>query len=65
VSTPHLHLGAGAGTLRRELQKAYLATGLVTPVALLRLLIESFELRPRREDWDAVLEQAHGLLAED
>jgi hypothetical protein len=64
VRTPHLHLGAGAGALRRELQKAHLATGLVTPVAVLRLLIESFEVRARRADWADVLERADAAHSE-
>jgi hypothetical protein len=62
VTTPHLHLGAAAGTLRRELEKAHLATGFVTPVALLTLLIEQFAVRPRRGDWAAVLDRAHRAL---
>jgi hypothetical protein len=59
VTTPHLHLGAAAGSLRRELEKAHLATGFVTPVALVTLLIEQFAVRPRRGDWAAVLDRAH------
>jgi hypothetical protein len=64
VTSPHVHLGAGAGALRQELQKAHLATGLVTPVALLRLLTESFAVRARRSDWAEVLERAESALAE-
>lgn len=64
VTTPHLHLGAGAGALRRELQKAHLATGLVTPIALLRLLIESFAVRARRTDWLPVLDRAEATLTD-
>jgi hypothetical protein len=63
VMTPHLHLGAGAGGLRRELQKAHLTTGLVTSIAMLRLLIESFAVQPRRTDAAAVLERAETVLA--
>lgn len=63
VTRPHLHLGAGSGTLRSDLQKAHLGTGFVTPVTLLALLIESFAVRPRRADWAAVLEAADHTLA--
>lgn len=62
ATTPHLHLGAGAGTLRPELTKAHLATGPITPVALLTLLLEHFAVRPRRTDWPAVLERARRAL---
>ena len=60
---PHLHLGAGAGPLRSELQKAHLGTGFVTPVPLITLLLESFAVRPRRPDWAAVLASADHALA--
>lgn len=62
TTMPHLHLGAGAGTLRPELTKAHLATGPVTPVALLTLLLEPFAVRPRRTDWPAILERARQAL---
>lgn len=63
VTRPHLHLGLGAGTLRSELQKAHMGTGFVTPVMLLVLLLESFDVRPRRADWVMVLESADRALA--
>lgn len=63
IVEPHLHLGAGAGTLRRELEKAHLATGIITPVAVLALLLDQFEIRPRRADWRAVLEHTQAALA--
>ena len=63
VTRPHLLLGAAAGALRSELQKAHLGTGFVTPVTLLALLIESFAVRPRRADWATVLEAADDALA--
>jgi hypothetical protein len=63
VTRPHLHLSAGAGALRDELQRAHLGTGFVTPVALLTLLLEAFAVRPRRPDWAAVLEAAEHALA--
>jgi hypothetical protein len=62
TTTPHLHLGAGAGTLRTELMKAHLETGLVTPVALLSLVIEQCGVQPRRADWSAVLERTRRVL---
>ena len=62
VTTPHLHLGAGAGLLRSELQKAHLLTGLVTSAALLTLLVEQFDIRPRRAEWAATLARADEAL---
>ena len=62
VSEPHLHIGGGAGALRTELQKAHIATGPVTPVALLSLLIDAFAVRPRRPDWRPVLLRARQAL---
>lgn len=62
VTTPHLHLGAGAGALRAELTKAHLATGPVSPTVLLALAIESFGARPRRADWSVVLERSREAL---
>ena len=47
VVRPHLHLSAGTGALRSELQRTHLGTGFVTPVTLLTLLLESFAVRPR------------------
>ena len=65
VTLPHLHLGAGAGTLRRELEKAHILTGHVTPVALLALVITHFDARPLRADWPAVLHQADLRLSRE
>lgn len=62
VTTPHLHLGAGAGALRPELTKAHLDTGFVTPVTLIALAIERFGVRPRRADWAAVIDRARRQL---
>ena len=62
VTLPHLHLGAAAGALRRELVRAHLETGFVTPVALLGLVLEQFGVRPRRADWAAVLAGARDAL---
>jgi len=62
VTFPHLHLGAGVGTLRSELTKAHLQTGFITPVALLTLVVEQFGVRPRRADWSTIFERAGRAL---
>jgi hypothetical protein len=62
VVLPHLHLGAGAGALRPELVKGHLPSGLVTPIAVLRLALEQFAVRARRADWSDVLQQTERSL---
>ena len=55
VETPHLHLEQGAQVGRREVRDAHLPTGQVPLHAILRLLIQDLGVRPRRNDWEAVL----------
>ncbi|MGD9894924.1 MAG: hypothetical protein AB7U18_26875, partial [Dehalococcoidia bacterium] len=62
VRTPHLHLGAALGTLRNEVTKAHLYTGMITPVAILSLVIEHFGVAPRRPDWATIFEQTEREL---
>ncbi len=63
VTTPHLHLGAGAGQLRADLAAAHVPTGTVTLAAVARLAIEGFSARPQRAGWDATLLRADVALA--
>lgn len=63
VTTPHLHLGAGAGTLRRDLAQSHLPTGPIPLMDVLRLAIEAFAVRPLRPDWSEVLERTRSALA--
>jgi hypothetical protein len=58
VTTPHLHLGAGAGQLRADLAGAHIPTGPVTLAAVARLTTEGFSGRPLRTTWDDVLRRA-------
>ena len=60
---PHLHIGAGAGSLRQELTKAHVTTGFVTPVAMVSLIVKHFGVRPRRADWVERLERVNRILA--
>jgi hypothetical protein len=62
VRAPRLHLGAGLGTLRSEVTKAHLYTGMVTPVAILTLAVERFDVVPRRPDWAAIFERTEREL---
>lgn len=62
ITVPHLHLGAGLGSLVPEMAKAHLLTGLVTPSAVLLPAIEHFGVSTRRRDWATVVEQAHTEL---
>lgn len=63
VARPHLHLGAGVGTLRSELQRAHLGTGFVTPARLFAVLLDAFAVRPRRADWAEAPETTERVLA--
>ena len=54
---PHLHLEAGAMLGRPELQRAHFPTGRVSVEEFLRLVIDTFDVRTRRRDWRAVLQQ--------
>lgn len=55
VTTPHLHLGAGANVGRAELQKAHIPTGLIELEDVLLLAIREFGARARRGDWHMIL----------
>jgi hypothetical protein len=56
VTTPHLHLGAGAQVGKAELARAHLPTGPVAVQDFLRMLITDFGVRPLRRDWEDILE---------
>jgi hypothetical protein len=58
VAFPHLHLGAALGTLRPEMLKAHLHTGVVSPVAVLTPAVEEFAVTPRRTDWSGIFDRS-------
>jgi hypothetical protein len=43
--------------------KAHLHTGIVSPLAVLALAVEQFEVAPRRADWAAIFERTIGEFA--
>jgi hypothetical protein len=55
IDFPHLHLGAGAGIGREELQKAHIPTGRVELEDVLLMAIREFGVRSRRDDWQEIL----------
>lgn len=62
---PHLHVSAALSAQvdarnRRTiaLDKRHLPTGLVTIQAFVKMLIEEFQVRPLRPDWEARLKDA-------
>jgi hypothetical protein len=55
IDFPHLHLGAGSGVGRDELQKAHLPTGRVELEDVLLMAIREFGVRPWRDDWEEIL----------
>lgn len=62
-SFPHIHFGAGAMVGRAEVQRAHFPTGRVSVEEFLRLLIEAFDVRTRRRDWRAVLQQTQAAFS--
>lgn len=62
ITFPHLHLcgrltplDLGPGVEPAALGDMHLPTGVVTLADVVRLLIDEFDITPRRADWDAVL----------
>lgn len=55
ADSPHLHISAGAGTLRPEFHRAHLPTGEVPLGDFLAFVIRDFAVRPLRDDYAAVL----------
>ena len=58
VTSPHLHLGAGAELGFALLQGAHVPTGRIAIEDLLRLAIGELAVQPLRDDWREVLEGA-------
>ncbi|MGH3087360.1 MAG: hypothetical protein ACRDSJ_08585 [Rubrobacteraceae bacterium] len=58
ITTPRLHLGAGANVGREELRKAHVPTGFIELEDVLLLAIREFGARPRRDDWAMILDRA-------
>jgi hypothetical protein len=63
ASFPHFHLEAGAMIGRAELERAHFPTGRVSVEEFLRLVIEAFDVRTRRRDWRAVLQQTQAAFS--
>jgi hypothetical protein len=58
VTVPHLHISGR--TEPAEIGAAHYPTGPVTLADVVRLLIQDFDVRPRRADWSRVLDAATG-----
>jgi hypothetical protein len=54
---PHLHIGPAAEPGFAPLQGAHLPTGRIALEEMLRMAIVEFGARPRRTDWERVLER--------
>jgi hypothetical protein len=48
---------------RAELERAHFPTGRVSVEEFLRLVIEAFDVRTRRRDWRAVLQQTQAAFS--
>lgn len=57
VTTPHLHLEAGARVGRRDLAAAHIPTGRVSLESIVRLAIGGFFVSPLRREWQSVLDR--------
>lgn len=55
-SRPHLHLGHGLGRLRARASHYHFPTGRVCLEEVLRFAIQDLLVRPRRNDWETVLD---------
>jgi hypothetical protein len=53
---PHLHAQVG------ELRGRHLLTGRVGLESVIRVLLDDFDVRPRRDDWQAVLDATEALF---
>ncbi len=62
VTTPHLHLGAGAGVVAPSLHRAHLPTGPISLQEILRLAIRDLGVRSQRPDWDRVLNRTQARM---
>ncbi len=56
IRTPHLHVHAEIQVGDVWLHKAHLPTGPVSPVDVLRLLLDDFGVPPLRDDWLRAIE---------
>lgn len=63
VTSPHLHLGAGAELGFGRLQGAHVPTGRIAIEDVLRLSIDELAVRPLRDDWRDILEPAQAGCA--
>jgi hypothetical protein len=58
---PHLHVTARTGTVAIE-RKHHVPTGFVSAPAVIRFVIKKLEVRPRRADWEQVLNEAERIV---
>jgi hypothetical protein len=56
-TNPHLHIGSGAELGFAPLEGAHVPTGRIALEEILRLAITELGARPRRSDWEEVLER--------
>jgi hypothetical protein len=57
VTSPHLHIGSGAGVKIEGFYKAHLPTPRVLLEDFLQMLIEDFDVQPERADWEIALQE--------
>lgn len=64
VAYPHLHLGKAAKVGRNDLIDAHIPTGRIAIEDVLRLALTAFGVKPRRDDWQEILDQTQASYEE-
>jgi hypothetical protein len=59
---PHVHLEAGLD-IRRDLVRMHVPAGPISLADVVRFAIEELQVRPRRSDWQAILDDVGRRLA--
>ena len=62
ITTPHFHLGSGARVERADVAGAHFPSGRVALEEFLRCIIRDFQVAPRRDDWQEVLDATQQAL---
>lgn len=64
VEFPHLHVNVRPVWVRKGLRKKHLATGRVSIEDFIQVLVEEFDVTPRRKDWRDVLEENRRIFSQ-
>ena len=62
ITYPHIHLAQGAEVGRDDVREAHFPTGRISLEEVLRLVIQEFNVRPFREDWEAIINSSQAAF---